>query len=121
MTRQMYVMAGLIEKLKKLLQLQKQQVQMEKSTGAHLKRREGETAVLTEELIVELMEQLKHTHENQYSCADSYALLDEYVDLVADDRDAELLMPLVKAHLDACPDCHQKFEILLDILKADSS
>lgn len=67
--------------------------------------------------IVDLMQRLEKTLDNAYSCEEAFALLDEYVELVADDDEARQLMPLVKNHLDMCPDCRDKFEILLHVLK----
>lgn len=72
--------------------------------------------------LVELMHRLETTLDNAYSCDEAFALLDEYVELVATTEEAEQLMPLVKNHLDLCPDCRDEFEILLHILKtADST
>lgn len=115
-------MTGLIDKLKKLLS--KQKAKTAKSHSANLNVPNSNVTSkaeigLTPEAVVNLMQQLEATNEGQYSCAESYALLDEYVEHVASNEEAERIMPLVKAHLDACPDCHQEFEILLDILKGD--
>jgi hypothetical protein len=73
--------------------------------------------VMDEKSVVTLMELIEKTNEDEYSCEETYALLDEYVELVADGQDVEKLMPLVKKHVDHCPDCGPRFEILLDILQ----
>lgn len=78
-------------------------------------------ATLTQELLVELMERLEKTTENAYCCDEVFALLDEYVELVADDEEARQLMPLVKNHLDMCPDCRDEYEVLLHVLKTAES
>lgn len=79
----------------------------------------GATAVsaLDQQNMIDLMHRLEKTVEGVYSCAEAFALLDEYVELVADDDEAKQLMPMVKTHLDMCPDCRDEFEILLEILK----
>ncbi len=79
----------------------------------------GVTAVpaLDQQTMVNLMHRLEKTVEGVYSCEEAFALLDEYVELVANDDEAKKLMPMVKNHLDMCPDCRDEFEILLDILK----
>ncbi|WP_420642062.1 zf-HC2 domain-containing protein [Candidatus Leptofilum sp.] len=79
----------------------------------------GETAVpaLNQQNMVDLMHRLEKTMEGSYSCDEAYALLDEYVELVADDEEAKKLMPMVQNHLDMCPDCRDEFEMLLQILK----
>ena len=74
---------------------------------------------LSDAAFVKLIKCLEDTHENACSCQEAYELLDEYVELVATDEQAAQLMPLVKNHMDICPDCHQEFEILLDILKSE--
>jgi hypothetical protein len=72
---------------------------------------------ITKDGVISLMRRLEKTLENSYSCEESFALLDEYVELVASDEEAKRLMPLVKNHIDMCPDCREEFEILLHILK----
>ncbi len=78
-------------------------------------------ARLNEAQMVGLMERIEKTLENAYSCEEAFDLLDEYVELVADDKEARQLMPLVKNHIDMCPDCRDQFEILLHILKTADS
>lgn len=72
---------------------------------------------MNQDNLVELMHHLEHTLDNAYSCEEVFALLDEYVELVASDEEAKRLMPLVKNHLEMCPDCRHAFEILLHVLK----
>ncbi len=72
---------------------------------------------LTQERLVELMQRLEKTTEDAYCCDEVFALLDEYVELVADDEEAKQLMPLVKNHLDICQDCHEAYDALLHVLK----
>lgn len=74
---------------------------------------------ITNEALVDLMHRLEKTMEGSYSCEEAFALLDEYVELVADDEEAAKLMPLVKNHIDMCPDCSESFEMLLHILKSE--
>lgn len=77
--------------------------------------------VLTQDHLVDLMQRLETTLDNAYSCEEAFALLDEYVELVTNTEEAGQLMPLVKNHLDLCPDCRDEFEILLHILKTADS
>ena len=72
---------------------------------------------ISQDNLVELMHRLETTLDHAYSCEEAFALLDEYVEMVANTEEAERLMPLVKNHLDMCPDCRDEFEILLHILK----
>lgn len=79
----------------------------------------GSSPKLTEKSIVDLMQRLQATHEDSYSCEEAYALFEEYVELVASDEEAALLMPLVKNHVDMCPDCTEHFQILVSILQSE--
>lgn len=76
---------------------------------------------ITKDALIDLMHCLEKTVEGACSCEEAFALLDEYVELVANDEEAAKLMPLVKNHIDMCPDCVDKFEILLRILKTADS
>jgi len=83
--------------------------------------RQAAEATLSQEMLVDLMQRLEKTTENAYCCDEVFALLDEYVELVANDEEAKLLMPLVKNHLDICADCRGEYEVLLRVLKTAES
>ena len=76
---------------------------------------------INQDNLVNLMQRLENTLDDAYSCEEAYALLDEYVELVATDEEAKQLMPLVKNHIDMCQDCRKEFEILLHILQTADS
>ncbi len=57
------------------------------------------------------------TREIEYSCDDTYRLLDEFAEAVVQGKDAVKMMPLVQQHLEMCPDCREEFEALLRVLK----
>ena len=56
------------------------------------------------------------TQDTEYSCDDTYRLLDEFAEAVAQGKDAAQLMPRMQQHLDLCPDCREEFEALLRVL-----
>ena len=112
-------MAKLIDKLRNLLSSTKA-TQPERGTEmSPLSPNDG--MALNEEKIVHLMQLSEQTEEGHYSCAETYDLLDEYVEMVASNEEAELLMPIVKQHLDMCPDCKGEYQILLNILQSGPS
>ena len=74
---------------------------------------------LTEEVLTQLMRQVEQTKEGMYTCQETFDLLDEYIDLTIDNEDAAKLMPLVKAHLDACPPCTTQYKILQRVLNVN--
>ncbi len=79
----------------------------------------GQCAALDRPALLDLLRRLENVQENAYSCEETFALLDEYVELVVTDEEAAALMPLVKNHLDMCPDCREGYEVLLRILEAE--
>ncbi len=79
----------------------------------------GQCSTLNQAALLDLMRRLENVEENAYSCEETFDLLDEYVELVVTDEEAAALMPLVKNHLDMCPDCRERYEILLRILEAE--
>ena len=72
-----------------------------------------------QQAVVDLMHKLEHLDENCYSCEEAYALLDEYVERVASEEEAEQIMPLVKNHIDKCSGCQDAYNMLLHILKTE--
>lgn len=106
-------MANLLDKLRKLV---RSEVQPERSTAVP---QAAGTLSLNETAVMNLMRQVEETKEDQYSCAETFALLDEYVEMVASEEDASALMPLVEHHIDACPDCSDRFEALLAVLQSE--
>lgn len=77
--------------------------------------------VLDENVVKKLMQMIEQTDDREYSCEEAFALLDEYVELAVDKRDADMLMPLVKKHIDMCVDCRDEYETLMRILQSDAS
>ncbi len=74
-----------------------------------------------QETLTRLMRMLEDTQDKDLSCDETFALLDEFTEIVADQQDAALLMPLVQHHVDACPDCREQFEVLLNILQTETA
>lgn len=77
--------------------------------------------VVTVHNIYHLMTLLATTQENLYSCAETFALLDEYVEQIGEQIDRELFMPLVQRHLAACPECQEAYEILRRIVLTEQA
>ena len=120
-------MASLAEKLRQLLRQKERSgsIALDQKREAPSSQHVGtqdETEVVTADNVARLMFMLNVTREEAYSCEETFALLDEYVEVaVQNETEAEAVLPLVKHHLDLCPDCHQKFSALLQILKTEYS
>jgi len=70
--------------------------------------------------VMGLLRVLESVREEGCSCDDVFSKIDEYVEREVDKKDAEELMPLVREHLDMCPDCCEQYEALLDVLEKTS-
>jgi Zn finger protein HypA/HybF involved in hydrogenase expression len=104
-------MSRLLDSFRRLLQRQPE------ASGKNSPAAKIAITVVDEDTVMALMRLVEKTNEGEYSCEETFDLLDEYVELAAADQDLELLMPLVKKHVDHCPDCGPRYEILLDILR----
>jgi hypothetical protein len=77
---------------------------------------EESRVILDECSITGLMNLIEQTIDGEFTCEETFDLLDEYAELVATHQDAEAIMPLVKGHLENCVDCSERYEALLRIL-----
>lgn len=76
---------------------------------------------LSDELIRDLIRSLEDTQDDECSCGDVFALLDQYAEIQIRGEDAARLMPLLKRHIDTCNECHEEYEALLRILESSAS
>jgi predicted anti-sigma-YlaC factor YlaD len=60
---------------------------------------------------------ISYTQETEVSCDEVDRLLDQFAELVQRGEDVKEVMPLVKNHVDMCPECREEFEALLRILQ----
>ena len=72
---------------------------------------------LTNETVLGFLRVLEGVRAEELSCDEIYKKLDEYVEREANKKDAAQLMPLIRRHLDTCPDCCEEYEALLDVVE----
>ena len=68
-------------------------------------------------MMMKLLQSLAMTEEQEISCDDVFAVLDQFVEAVKRGENPLFLMPLVRQHLDMCPDCREEYETLLRMLQ----
>ena len=68
------------------------------------------------EKMQKMMTMLAQTQEQELTCDEVFALLDQFAELAAQGEDVAQLMPLVKRHLDMCPDCMEEYRVLEKIV-----
>jgi hypothetical protein len=56
----------------------------------------------------------------ELTCEECFEQLDRYVELALDGRDADAMVPGMRAHLEGCPACHEDHDSLAALLASDS-
>jgi len=72
------------------------------------------------EVVSGFLRVLESVREQEISCDEIYKKIDEYVEREVNKKDAAQLMPLIREHLDTCPECCEEYEALLDVLEKTS-
>jgi predicted anti-sigma-YlaC factor YlaD len=64
-----------------------------------------------------LLRSLAITDEREISCDEVYTVLDRFVEAVHRGENPLIFIPLVRQHLEMCPDCREEYEVLLRMLQ----
>ncbi|MBL8100910.1 MAG: hypothetical protein JNM02_00120 [Anaerolineales bacterium] len=72
---------------------------------------------LQDEVVLKFLRVLENAREEELSCSEMYARLDEFVENEVQSKDSEKLAPLIHEHLDMCPECCEEYEALLTVLE----
>ncbi|MEJ2353134.1 MAG: hypothetical protein P8Y03_25380 [Anaerolineales bacterium] len=70
-----------------------------------------------QEVLKAMLHKIARTQEIELTCGEVFELLDQYAEMVANGEDVAEIMPLVKQHLEMCPDCDEEFKALLRVLQ----
>jgi hypothetical protein len=77
----------------------------------------GPASPQAQEVLKAMLRKIARTQEIELTCGEVFDLLDQYTEMVANGGDVAEIMPLVKQHLEMCPDCREEFESLLRVLQ----
>jgi hypothetical protein len=72
---------------------------------------------LPNEAVLGFLRILEEARRDELSCDEIFSKLDEYVECEIDCKDAAHVMPLIREHLDLCPECCDEFEALLGVVE----
>lgn len=75
---------------------------------------------LQDEVVLKFLRVLENIRAEELSCGEMYARLDEFVETEVQSKDAGKIMPLIREHLDMCPECCEEYEALLTVLENTS-
>jgi hypothetical protein len=73
---------------------------------------------LSDEMVLGFLRVLEKVEREDITCEELYLKLDEYVERQVDKRDAAYIMPLMREHLEVCPECCEEYEALLHVLES---
>ena len=76
---------------------------------------------LPDAVVENLMHRLLNTHEEELSCDEVFALVDEYAEASQRGEDVANLKPLIRRHLDMCRECDEEYQALLSVLEGTNS
>lgn len=68
-------------------------------------------------MTLKMLESLAMTREREISCDEVFAVLDQFTEAISRGENPLIFMPLVRQHLDMCPDCREEYETLLRMLQ----
>ncbi len=72
---------------------------------------------LSNETVLGFLKALEDEGGDEITCDELFKKLDVYVERQADQRDAALIMPLIREHLDTCAECCEEYEALLHVIE----
>lgn len=76
---------------------------------------------LSDELVTRMIHRLVSTDEEELSCDEVFALVDEYAEASQRGEDVASLKPLIRHHLDMCRECDEEYQALLRVLEENCS
>ena len=68
------------------------------------------------EMMQKVLAMLSNTQEEELTCDQIFAALDQFAELAARGEDVSQLMSLIQHHLDMCPDCMEEYKVLKNIV-----
>ena len=72
---------------------------------------------LSDGAIINLIRRLESTLENELSCDEVFALMDDYAEANMQGEDVAHLKPLIRHHLEMCRECDEEYEAFLQVLE----
>ena len=85
-----------------------------------IRRLRGEPGV-SGAMVADIMRKLQNTYEEEITCDEVFALVDEYAEANQRGEDVASLKPLIRHHLDLCRECDEEYQALLKVLEGDLS
>lgn len=72
---------------------------------------------LSDDVVLKFLNILEQARAEELSCSEIHARLDEFVENEVKSQQADKIAPLIREHLDMCPDCCEEYEALLAVVE----
>lgn len=82
-----------------------------------IRNRSSSQPEMTDEVTLKFLHVLEQFKEEELSCGEFYAVLDEFVETEIRGGSAHKLSPLIREHLDICSECCDEYEALLTVIE----
>ncbi|KKK61341.1 hypothetical protein LCGC14_3015300 [marine sediment metagenome] len=86
-----------------------------------MKKKKLKKGTLDVDTLKQMVRGIMSSREDEIDCDECFEQLDHFSELSLAGKSADEALPLVKQHLETCPDCKEEFEVLLKALNAVSS
>ena len=70
-----------------------------------------------DQIVHNLIKRLGNTRDEELSCDEVFALVDEYAEANQRGENVASLKPLIRHHLDMCRECDEEYQALLRVLE----
>lgn len=67
--------------------------------------------------INKIVQGIMNSRLHEIGCDECFAYLDIYADLLLEGKDVGTLYPDVHDHLQRCRNCHEEFDVLMELLR----
>lgn len=68
-------------------------------------------------MMQKILGMLSETQEEELTCDQVFAVIDEFVEMEERGEDVRAFMPLIQHHLQMCADCMEEYNVLKKIVK----
>ena len=74
-----------------------------------------------DQMVHRLISRLQNTQDDELSCDEVFALVDEYAEASQRGENVGTLKPLIRHHLEMCRECDEEYQALVQVLEGTAS
>ena len=86
-----------------------------------MRKKKKKPGILDVDTLKQMIRGIMSSRADEIDCNECFDQLDHFSELSLTGKSADEALPLVRQHLETCPDCKEEFEVLLKALNAVST